>query len=178
MDVWVENRSAVIQCLSRAVTLDHSGDCEAAFGKYLESLNALSLYLKEMHVALGFHKTVEKHCEITRVLSMIRECTDRVQIIVDTNSANSTKVVTVRRREENSRRDSISNDVVTPPSQKFPPFEKLQADNMRIIKQYQWRCERTNNYREKTNIRLELERKLAENAVIAKQKYNTVSFNR
>ncbi|GFY70614.1 VPS9 domain-containing protein 1 [Trichonephila inaurata madagascariensis] len=154
--------------------MDSSGNYQVAFAKYLQSLSVLSLYLNEMFASFGFQKMLERNKEVKQVLSMIHECSDRMTVIVDGGKKESPKNTI-------PKKNSVSNvqpcsDFTTTYTKKFPAFEKLENDNMALIKRYQWRFEKATDKNAKANLKLELERQLIENDLIAKKKYNEVSF--
>ncbi|GFU27902.1 uncharacterized protein TNCV_450011 [Trichonephila clavipes] len=173
-DSSMENRSLALRYLSDAVSMDSSGNYQVAFAKYLQSLNVLSLYLNEMFASFGFQKMLERNKEVKQVLSMIHECSDRMTVIVDGGKKESPKNTI-------PKKNSVSNvqpcsDFTNTYTKKFPAFEKLENDNMALIKRYQWRFEKATDKNAKANLKLELERQLIENDLIAKKKYNEVSF--
>ncbi|CAL1291584.1 unnamed protein product [Larinioides sclopetarius] len=163
----MENRSLALRYLSDALNMDSSGNYQAAFAKYLQSLHVLTLYLNEMFTSIGFQKMLEKNKEIKQVLSMVHECSDRITVIVD----GSKKEITSPVHKINTSiipTESITNISTA----KFPAFEKLQNDNLALFKRYQWRFERAQDKNAKANLKLELERQLIENDMIAKKKFD------
>ncbi|XP_035212959.1 uncharacterized protein LOC118186899 isoform X2 [Stegodyphus dumicola] len=101
---------------------------------------------------------------------MIHECSDRVSVIVNNqeNSAIQTKV-----QASFSGSSSLTEtSMIENTSGKFSAFEKLQDENMKLLKNYRRRLEMTNDKCTKTNLKLEFERRLAENAILAKKKYD------
>ncbi|GIX80244.1 VPS9 domain-containing protein 1 [Caerostris darwini] len=165
----MENRSLALRYLSDALNLDSNGSYQAAFTKYLQSLHVLTLYLNEMFASLGFQNMIEKNKEIKKVLNMVHECSDRIAVIVDSGKKNSAVNVIHKKVSDNVLTDI---DIMDSKSSKFPAFEKLQNDNLQLLKRYQWRFERAADKNAKANLKLELERQLIENDMIAKKKFD------
>ncbi|GFT31478.1 VPS9 domain-containing protein 1 [Nephila pilipes] len=165
----MEKRSLALRYLSDAVSMDSNGNSQAAFTKYLQSLHVLTVYLNDMFASLGFQKMLEKSKEIKQVLSMVHECSDRITVIVDGGKKESSESIDSKNNAGNIH---PSSDFTNTDTKKFPAFEKLENDNMALIKRYQWRSERTTDKNAKANLKLELERQLIENNLIAKKKYD------
>ncbi|KFM64262.1 hypothetical protein X975_23766, partial [Stegodyphus mimosarum] len=171
----MENRSLALRHVSEALQLDSNGFHQAAFAKYLQSLHILTTYLNDLFIALGFSKMLEKNREVNQVLCMIHECSDRVSVIIN-NRESSTIQTKVQPSFAGSSSLTETSMIENTTSGKFSVFEKLQDENMKLLKNYQRRLEITNDKCIKTNLKLEFERRLAENAILAKKKYDIVSF--
>ncbi|XP_071043162.1 VPS9 domain-containing protein 1 isoform X2 [Parasteatoda tepidariorum] len=133
----MENRSLALRLVAEAVHLDSNGFSHAAFEKYVQSLQALAIYLNEM-----FNSLVQSPSAPS--LPVLK----------------SDRSVTLRKSRENLNLF------------KLPAIEKLQNENTTLFKQYQWRIERAKDNYARTNLKLELERRIAENDVIAKKKFD------
>ncbi|XP_054719771.1 uncharacterized protein LOC129229481 isoform X2 [Uloborus diversus] len=161
----MERRNLALKHVSNALNLDSNGFYQAAFAKYLQSLQILSLYLNDLYVSLGFQKIIQEKMEVIHVLSMIHECSDRIAAITEEKGVHSQSLCPVQNQHEDP-------DLEADLPRTFPAYEKMQKENMSILRMYENRLEKTTDKSAKTNLKLELERRLAENRIVTKAKYD------
>lgn len=161
----MDNLSVALKHVSCAVNFDSNGFQQAAFSKYIQSLQVLIVYLNNIFVSSGFEKILEKKKEIMQILSMVHECSDRIAVILNDHEKVDFPAPDLRQSHGACAENKLFNSKVS-------AFEKIQSDNMQLFKVYKSRLERANDKLTKSNLNLEFQRRVSENAILAKKKYD------
>lgn len=190
------HRTEAFRNVSEAIHLDSRGEKQVAFLKYLQSIKSLCEYISEQYEAVGHTRLLRNVEENKQILSVIKECSERMNVILCSpetpeadavlpapsyeelfgdNTGNNNFVVGGMHFSRDIAEDhvvpmsiSIAKDSSLSPRSLLS--ESMKRGNAQLFKIFHQRIENAKDERTKINLKLELHRRLAENRMLAIKK--------
>lgn len=189
-------RAEAFRNVSEAIRLDSNGEKQVAFVKYLQSIKTLCEYIDDQYQVAGHTRLLGNVGEAKQILSVIRECTERMNFILcspETPEADSgpcapsydelfgectgnnnvdVSGIQFSRTTSEDHVVPMSINIVkdTTVSQRSLLSESMKRGNAQLFKIFHQRIENAKDERTKINLKLELHRRLAENRMLAIKK--------